>query len=142
MVGDATRLPFADASFDIVFSNSAIEHVGGPAEQRRMLAEMARVARGGLFLQTPCRWFPVEPHFHFPFFGVLPEATRVWLVQRLDLGHGGRMPDRASAQSRIDGVQLLRRRQLVSYAPTSADLRYERFAGWPKSYMLIARSSA
>jgi hypothetical protein len=142
MVGDATRLPFADGAFDIVFSNSAIEHVGGPAAQRRMLAEMERVGRHGLFLQTPCRWFPIEPHFHFPFFGVLPESVRVGLVQRFDLGHGGRNPDRASAQARIDGVQLLKQRQLVSFAPAGTELRYERFAGWPKSYMLISSPDA
>jgi len=50
--GDAQRLPFADATFDIVISCETIEHV---PNAQSALNEMHRVARPGgrLFLTTP-----------------------------------------------------------------------------------------
>jgi ubiquinone/menaquinone biosynthesis C-methylase UbiE len=42
--GDAARLPFLDASFDLVFCRSALHHFPDPAEP---VAEMARVCRPG-----------------------------------------------------------------------------------------------
>ena len=36
-------LPFRDAEFDLIYSNAVIEHVGGPAQQRRFLEELLRV---------------------------------------------------------------------------------------------------
>src|SRR3954452_25060600 len=38
--GDGCRLPFPDRSFDIAFSNSVIEHVGGPDAQAQFAAEI------------------------------------------------------------------------------------------------------
>jgi SAM-dependent methyltransferase len=57
--GNALELPFEDASFDVVFSNAVIEHVGGEDEQRRFVAEALRVAPRA-FITTPNRWFPIE----------------------------------------------------------------------------------
>lgn len=69
-----TALPFADGSFDVVVSNHVIEHVGGPDEQRRHLAEARRVLRPGgvLYLAAPNRWSLVEPHYRLPFLSWLP----------------------------------------------------------------------
>jgi SAM-dependent methyltransferase len=56
---DATMLPFADGSFDLVVSSECIEHTPDPA---RAVGEMLRVlAPGGhLVLTTPNRlWLPV-----------------------------------------------------------------------------------
>lgn len=46
-VEDATRLSFADATFDVAVSYSTIEHIPGTEARRTALAEMARVVRPG-----------------------------------------------------------------------------------------------
>ena len=73
--GDALQLPFDDGSFDVVFSNAVIEHVGGEDEQRRFVAEALRVGRRA-FVTTPNRWFPVEVHTRLPLVHWLPDAAR------------------------------------------------------------------
>ncbi len=54
-------LPFADGSFDFVFSNEVIEHVN---DDQLAVAEMARVTRvgGRILIFCPNRWYPVETH--------------------------------------------------------------------------------
>ncbi len=69
--GDATALPFADQSFDVVFSNAVIEHVGGRDAQERFVREALRVGRC-VFLTTPNRWFPIEVHTRLPLVHWLP----------------------------------------------------------------------
>jgi ubiquinone/menaquinone biosynthesis C-methylase UbiE len=44
---DARELPFPDASFDVVFSLSSIEHFGGPRDVARAAREMGRVLKPG-----------------------------------------------------------------------------------------------
>jgi SAM-dependent methyltransferase len=54
--GDATRLPFADASFDAVIASEVLEHVPDDASA---LAELVRVLRpGGAFAATVPSWLP------------------------------------------------------------------------------------
>jgi hypothetical protein len=74
--GDACDLPFPDDSFDYVFSNAVIEHVGGPVRARQMLSESRRVARRGAFHTTPDRWFPVETHTQLPLLHWLPRPMQ------------------------------------------------------------------
>jgi SAM-dependent methyltransferase len=73
---DGRELPFDDGAFDLGFSNAVIEHVAGGREgQRRFLAELCRVA-GRVFVTTPNRWFPVDPHSLLPLVHWLPEGER------------------------------------------------------------------
>jgi SAM-dependent methyltransferase len=72
--GDACALPFSDQSFDVVFSNAVIEHVGGIERQQAFVREALRVGRQ-VFLTTPNRWFPVELHTRLPLVHWLPDRT-------------------------------------------------------------------
>ena len=56
VAADGCALPFGDASFDVVFSNSVIEHLGSPERQRQFASEVARVGKK-YYVQTPNRWF-------------------------------------------------------------------------------------
>ena len=70
---DGRDLPFADNSFDVVHSSAVLEHVGTFANQRRLIEELARVAKRVVFLTTPNRWFPVEVHSMLPLVHWLPK---------------------------------------------------------------------
>lgn len=65
VIGDGTRLPFLDGSFDIVFSNSVIEHLRNRDAQMQFASEVRRVGKC-FFVQTPHRYFPIEPHYLTP----------------------------------------------------------------------------
>jgi len=135
IVGDATDLSlFADASFDVVFSNSVIEHVGNLSHQRRMAQEIRRVGRR-YFLQTPNYYFPIEPHFLFPGFQWLPLETRAWLLHHFDLGWYKRQPTRAAARQEAAAVTLLRKNELLSLFP-GAQLYCEKVLGLTKSFVV------
>lgn len=106
--GDGCCLPFKDRAFDIVFTNAVIEHVGGPAQQSQFIAECLRVARRGLFLAAPNRWFPYDTHVGLPFLHWLPRAIWSHFVDEpalhllsppglLGLFPGGAHPRRVSA---------------------------------------------
>ncbi|MDP3713017.1 MAG: methyltransferase domain-containing protein [Mycobacteriales bacterium] len=80
--GDGSRLPFADNSFDYVFSNAVIEHVGDEADQQRYFDESRRVARCAVFHTTPHRWSPVETHTKTFFVHWLPRRLHQRLFAR------------------------------------------------------------
>lgn len=71
---DGVTLPFPDGSFDIVWSNAVVEHVGGRERQVEFLRELARVGRA-LYLTTPDRAFPIEVHTRLPFAHWLPRPA-------------------------------------------------------------------
>jgi hypothetical protein len=136
VMGDARAMPqFAAKSFDVVFSNSVIEHVGDYANQRRMADEIRRVGQR-YFVQTPNKRFPIEPHFLVPWFQYLPTGTRSWLLSRFDVGWYRRMPDRAAARAEIESIQLLTRKRFSDLFP-GATIRDEKFVGLTKSFVAI-----
>lgn len=127
---------FADGSFDLVFSNSVIEYVGGPDDQQAMAREIRRIGRRWV-LQTPSRWFPIEPHFLFPYFNFLPLRAKVFLLTRVRLGWA-KAPsvDAEAAEARARGVQLVPLRRLRAMFP-DGEVQRERFLGLTKSYVLV-----
>lgn len=135
-VGDARTMPqYPDTSFDVVFSNSVIEHVGDYENQRRMANEIRRVSKR-YFVQTPNKRFPLEPHFLFPFFQYLPLDTRAWMVNHFDVGWYRRIPDRARARAEVESIQLLTKRRFAALFP-DATITDEKLLGLTKSFVAI-----
>jgi SAM-dependent methyltransferase len=83
-----TRLPFADAEFDVVLSNHVIEHVGADAEQSAHLAELKRVMKPDAigYLAVPNRWMLVEPHFGLAFLSWWPRSLRSGYLRLMGRG--------------------------------------------------------
>jgi len=137
LAGDATDLrQFADGSFDIVFSNSVIEHLFTLDQQRRMAAEVQRVGKS-YWVQTPNFWFPMEPHFHIPGWQWMPLALRVSMIRRWRCGWRGPCPDPERARTLVSEVRLMSGRELRQMFPT-AKLVPERFCGFVKSWIAIS----
>ena len=93
VVGNVTDMKeMEDRSFDVVFSNSVIEHVGDLRAQRHMANEVTRIGKR-YFIQTPNYWFPMEPHLLVSGFQWLSRALRVWLIRHFNLGWHKRITD-------------------------------------------------
>jgi hypothetical protein len=138
--GDACDLPakLRRGGFDLVYSNSLIEHVGG-VERRRALAEQVHEAADHHWVQTPYRYFPVEPHWLFPGFQFLPLAARVEVARRWSMAHEFDIRVTMSREQVVEevlSVELLGRAELRHYFPTSR-LLAESFLGLPKSLIAI-----
>jgi hypothetical protein len=135
VAGDGRMLPFRDASFDIVFSNSVIEHVGDVESQRRFAAEIMRVGRA-YWVQTPNRRFPVEQHLLTPFIHWLPKPIQRAIVPRFNVWAMLVMTtsDRRDFYIRhyLEDIRLLCVSDLRGFFPTARIIR-ERFLGWTKS---------
>jgi len=133
--GDGCHLPFADRSFDIVFSNSVIEHVGGPEAQARFAREVRRSGRG-YWVQTPNRWFPIETHLLTPLVHLLPRGLRAFVVRRFTVWQWINRPDPESKRFYIEhfisDIRLLSGGELQVLFPDAIILR-ERFLFFTKS---------
>lgn len=143
VAGDGRALPFHDAAFDVVFSNSVIEHVGPPEAQRAFAREAARVGRG-YYVQTPNRWFPVEHHLLTPFVHYLPERWQAALVSRFSVWQWVERPspDRRDFYIRhyLRDIRLLSVREMRALFPGARIIR-ERFLGLTKSIIAEKRVS-
>lgn len=133
MDASACDMPmFSDAEFDVVFSNSVIEHVGDAPNQRAMANEIQRIGKR-YYVQTPNRHFPIEPHYLFPFFQFMPVAIKTWLLMNLSIAWGGKIKDREAAIATANSVILLSGSDFASMFP-KAEIYREKVLGLTKSY--------
>jgi SAM-dependent methyltransferase len=135
VAGDARNLSqFTENDFDIVFSNSVIEHVGTFQDQVQMADEVQRVGKH-YFVQTPNRFFPIEPHFLFPLFQFLPISVRVWLVMHFSVGWYKKFQDRDKAEEAVRTIRLLSLKEMKRLFPNCSVLK-ERYYGLVKSFIV------
>jgi SAM-dependent methyltransferase len=129
--GDACAVSgFGDDSFDIVFSNSVIEHVGDGKKQREFAREVMRLGRS-YWVQTPSRHFPIEAHSGMPFWWHYPQWLQRYFISRWRR----KLP---SWTEMVEGTRVLDARELRNLFP-NATLKTERFFGVPKSYIACFR---
>lgn len=136
MVGDGCELPFDDKSFDIVHSNSVIEHVGDWSRVRSFAHETRRVGKR-YYVQTPNFWFPVEPHYSALFVHWLPEPVRARMLMNSDRGFLPKAEDVSSAVEQVQSARLLDRTMFRHLFP-DAVLLDEKLMGLTKS-LIAAR---
>jgi SAM-dependent methyltransferase len=125
-------LPFADGTFDIVFSNAVVEHVGAHADQARFLSEICRVGRA-FFVTTPNRWFPFEHHTGLPLLHYLPAAAHRALLRHT----------RYRYWSDEQHLNILTARRLAGLFPRDAavEVRPVRLFGLPANLVAFGTSA-
>ena len=124
-VFDGCALPFADRSFDLVFSNAVIEHILGPGRQRRFAEEVMRVGKSW-FITTPNYWYPFESHYHLPFIQFLPNSLR----REYNRCFGSHIP-----KGQTQELALLSARELSRLFPTGR-IAPIRVTFWPETLVV------
>ena len=121
--------------YDMVFSNSLMEHLGGHA-RRQQFANVVRESAPAWWVQTPYRYFPIEPHWVFPGFQFLPFRMRVLICQHWSMLHMPACKDAAEAADLVASTELISGTEMRTYFPNS-EIWFERIAGIPKSLVAI-----
>lgn len=134
--GDACNPPVEihERPFDLVFSNSLLEHLGGHA-RRREFAEIVHKLADRHWVQTPYRYFPVEPHWLFPGFQFLPLNMRAKLSRVWPLQHTRATTATTALENALD-VELVGKTEMRYLFPRS-DLVAEKAGPFTKSLVAV-----
>jgi hypothetical protein len=136
---DARELtPAQLAAYDVIFSNSMLEHLPTRAQQAALAEVIARSGRP-YFIQVPNKHCIVDPHFPHPlaaFFAAWPRPMQAWVWQRHRLGSEGCPSSADDAIARVHGYNPLARRDLAALFP-QARIVTEWNLGLPMSLIAI-----
>jgi predicted SAM-dependent methyltransferase len=135
VVADGCHLPFPDQAFEIVYSNSVIEHLFTQENQVKFAQECRRVGRS-YHIQTPNRRFFVEPHLLTPFIHWLPKRWQRPLLRNATVWGWLTRPSAEQCQQFLQEVRLLDEAELAALFP-EADIWKETVAGMTKSIMAV-----
>jgi len=135
MKGDVCNPPIDLKNFDLIFSNSVIEHVGSE-QKRKQMAHLITSSCKSYYIQTPNYWFPFEPHFLFPFFQYFPRFIRIFFVKYFDMGWFKKTGDKKKAEEIVDSIYLLSLNEFSSLFP-SATIHKEKVLFFNKSFTAI-----
>ncbi len=135
VIADGKKLPFKDNAFDIAYSNSVIEHLGNIENQKVFAKEVRRIARS-YFIQTPNKWFPVEPHYMALFIHWLPRRYRQLFVRNFTIRGLLTRPPTEEIESMIEEIRLLDQKEMKILFP-EGDILLERFLWMVKSLIAM-----
>jgi len=133
--GDGRDLPYEDQQFKVVYSNSVIEHVGGPEDQQRFADEIRRVG-AAYYVQTPNKYFPVEPHFITLGLQWLPFFIKRKLVRWCSVWGLVTRPSQVTVDEFIHSIRLLSIKDMKRLFP-DAHIVVEHFLFMTKSIIAV-----
>jgi len=134
LIGDATNLnQFKNKSFDIVHSNSVIEHLYNFENQKKMVSEIMRVGKKHI-VQTPNKYFFLEPHYLLPFFDIIPKKLKYFILTKTKLSRLKKW-DKKFASQYIEEIRLLSLKEMKELFPNSK-IYFEKFLGMNKSFTM------
>lgn len=135
VIGNALNIPFKKDDFDLIFSNSVIEHVGSIQNQRKFAEEVTRLSNRYI-IQTPSFWFPLEPHSLIPFFQFIPHKIRALLIMTFNINYFPKAKSYKEAVSVSKTTIMFTKKNFQKLFP-EAEIQVERLFGIPKSYTAI-----
>ena len=122
---------FKENSFDIVFSNSVIEHLYNFENQKKMAGEVLRIGKNHI-IQTPNKYFFIEPHYMIPFFQFLPKKIQFKILTKTRFSRLKKW-DEQLARNYTEEIRLMTQKELKEIFPKS-NIFYEKFLGMTKSF--------
>ncbi|PRY89871.1 class I SAM-dependent methyltransferase [Mongoliibacter ruber] len=132
MSGDATDLSqFDDNEFDLVFSNSVIEHLYTWKNQKKMARECMRVGKR-FFIQTPNKHFPVEAHYAIPLIQYAPKKLAFMVLTKTKISRMRKWKEK-DAQQYLDEIRLINESEMEKLFP-EANIYKEKWLGMTKSF--------
>lgn len=141
---DVLTLSAADfAEYDVIFSNSLIEHLPGRELQQQLARAIVESGRP-YFLQTPNKRSPLDPHFprpYVPFFATYPRSLQARLLSWSALGSGSASPSYDAALTRLQNYYPLTARDVRQLFP-QARILLERPFGVPMSIIAMSGTRA
>ena len=139
-VGDGTELVYPDQSFDIVYSNSVIEHLFTYENQKKFANELRRVGCN-IWVQTPAKSFFVEPHLITPFIHYLPCRWQKKLLRNFTVWGLLTRPSKEKVETFLKEVRLLTFQEMQYLFPDCKIVK-EKFLCFTKFYLAIRHVEA
>ena len=140
VVGNALDLPYKHGDFDIVFSNSVIEHMGS-IEGQIIFADSVRKIADCYIIQTPSLWFPLEPHARIPLFQFVPHSLRAFLIMGFNINYFPKTKGYKNALA-VSKTTIMFGKQRFHKLFPEAMIITETWMGIPKSYIAVKAAQA
>jgi predicted SAM-dependent methyltransferase len=130
--GDACSAEmFSDNAFDVVFSNSVIEHLR--TEQQTEFARTVRRLAPSWWVQTPSMAFPIEAHCNLPFWWHYPQGAKDWWIEHW------RRRGNYFLMHQMQTTQALTKERMLSLFD-DCEMFIESFLGLEKSYIVYRQA--
>lgn len=142
VIGNACALEYADNAFDVIVSNSVIEHMEEPdglvtwSAMQKYASEVQRVG-ATFYVQAPYFWFPIEPHYQRPFFHWMPIPVQAWFLMRFSLRGAEKADTLHAAYKRLDRSPRLPTYEDMTLLFPSARIEREKVGVLTKSLTAI-----